>query len=62
MENDLARAQRYRALAVQMRENSEGEFDLTRRNELLSLADQYEQLADKLIRNGEAVRIAARCG
>jgi hypothetical protein len=58
MENDLIRAQRYRALAAQMRE-VKGESDPRRRKELLSIAEQYKQLADKLIANGEAIRIAA---
>ncbi|HEX3653534.1 MAG TPA: hypothetical protein VHU18_12000 [Rhizomicrobium sp.] len=56
MENDLTRAQRYRALALQMREAVEGESNLRRRNEIFSLAEQYERLADKLIGNGEAIR------
>jgi hypothetical protein len=60
MEDDLTRAQRYRALAAQMREVVEGESNLSRRNELLSLAQQYERLADKLIGNGKAIRIAAQ--
>jgi hypothetical protein len=59
MENDLTRAQRYRVLAAQMREAVEGECDLKRRNELLSLAEQYERLADKLIGNGETSRARA---
>ncbi|HEX3946003.1 MAG TPA: hypothetical protein VHW69_18160 [Rhizomicrobium sp.] len=58
MENHLTRAQRYRALAAQMREASESESDLGRRKELMSLAEQYEHLADKLIGTG-AIRTAA---
>jgi hypothetical protein len=59
MQDDLTRAQRYRALAAQMREAADGESDLSRGNELLGLADQYDRLADKLIGNGEAVRSQA---
>jgi len=49
MENDLTRAQHYRALAMQMRENANNETDDERRKELLDLAIQYQRLADKLI-------------
>lgn len=49
MENDLTRAQRYRALAAQMRETATNETDEKRRQELLDLAAQYQRLADKLI-------------
>jgi hypothetical protein len=59
MQDDLTRAQRYRALAAQMWEAAEGESDPTRRRELLSLADQYECLANKLIGKGEAIRSRA---
>jgi hypothetical protein len=59
MQDDLTRAQRYLALAAQMWEAAEGESDPTRRRELLSLADQYERLANKLIGKGEAVRSQA---
>ena len=49
MEDDLTRAQHYRALAAQMHENAAGEKDQARRQELLDLATQYERLADKLV-------------
>ena len=49
MENDLTRAQHYRALATQMRETATNEPDEKRRQELLDLAAQYQRLADKLI-------------
>jgi hypothetical protein len=41
-------------------ETSQGEFDPKRRNELMSLAEQYEHLADKLIGNGSASRAPAQ--
>ncbi len=56
MQDDLTRAQRYRALAAQMSEAAEGEFDRGRRGQLLGLAEQYGRLADKLIGKGEAKR------
>lgn len=49
MENNLTRAQHYRALATQMRETATNEIDEKRRQELLDLAAQYQRLADKLI-------------
>ncbi|HTT84935.1 MAG TPA: hypothetical protein VMF67_15775 [Rhizomicrobium sp.] len=49
MQDELERAQHYRALEVQMRETAKQEPDAARRTDLLSLADQYSRLADKLI-------------
>ena len=49
MEDELTRAQHYRSLSVQMRENAAIETDQARRKELLDLATQYERLADKLV-------------
>jgi hypothetical protein len=49
MESDYTRAQHYIALAKQMREVARGERDARRKNELLSLADQYDHLAKKLV-------------
>ena len=49
MQDDLSRAQHYRALAMQMRDSAQSEFDERRRQELLDIANQYEKLADKLV-------------
>jgi hypothetical protein len=49
MEDELIRAQRYRALAAQMHENAAKETDAARRKELSDLAAQYHRLADKLV-------------
>jgi pyruvate-formate lyase len=49
MQDDLSRAQHYRALASQMRDAAETEADGKRRQELLEIANQYEHLADKLV-------------
>ena len=49
MQDDLTRAQHYRALAAQMRESAQSEEDQRRRQELLDIANQYENLADKLV-------------
>jgi hypothetical protein len=49
MENELTRAQHYRALAAQMHENAAKETDEARRRELLDLAGQYARLADRLV-------------
>lgn len=49
MQDELSRAQHYRALAQQMRAAAEAEADAQRRQELLDVATQYENLADKLI-------------
>jgi pyruvate-formate lyase len=49
MQDDLTRAQHYRALATQMRESAQSEEDQRRRQELLEIANQYENLADKLV-------------
>ena len=49
MQDDLSRAQHYRALATQMRDSAQSETDERRRQELLDIANQYEKLADKLV-------------
>jgi len=49
MQDDLSRAQHYRALATQMRGAAQSELDEKRRKELIDIANQYEHLADKLI-------------
>ena len=49
MQDDLSRAQHYRALARQMRESAGAEADEKRRREIIDLANQYEHLADKLV-------------
>jgi hypothetical protein len=49
MQDDLSRAQHYRALANQMRDAAQSEGDEKRRKELLDIANQYENLADKLV-------------
>ena len=49
MQDDLSRAQHYRALATQMRDSAQSETDRVRRQELLDIANQYENLADKLV-------------
>ena len=49
MQDHLTRAQRYRVLATRMRKAADGEPDLNRRGELLSLAEQYGDLADRLV-------------
>ena len=49
MQDDLTRAQHYRALASQMRDSAQSELDQKRREELLEIAGQYENLADKLV-------------
>ena len=49
MQDDLTRAQHYRALATQMRESAQSEKDQRRRQELFDIANQYENLADKLV-------------
>ncbi|HEY3778281.1 MAG TPA: hypothetical protein VGL35_09495 [Rhizomicrobium sp.] len=49
MQDDLSRAQHYRALAQQMRDTALREAELKRRQELVELANQYERLADKLV-------------
>ena len=49
MEDDLTRAQHYRALAGQMRETAAKESNEDRKQELLDLAEQYGRLADKLV-------------
>ena len=54
MQDDLSRAQHYRALATQMRDSAQSEMDERRRQELLEIASQYENLADKLV--GKHVR------
>lgn len=49
MQDDLSRAQHYRTLAMQMRDSAQSETDERRRQELLEIATQYENLADKLV-------------
>lgn len=49
MQDELSRAQHYRALAQQMRTAAQAETDAARQRELLEVAAQYENLADKLI-------------
>lgn len=49
MQDDLTRAQHYRTLAMQMRDSAQSEADEKRRKELLDIANQYENLADKLV-------------
>ena len=49
LQNELARAQHYRALEKQLRETAGKEPDEARRVELVGLAEQYSRLADKLI-------------
>lgn len=49
MQDDLSRAQHYRALATQMRDSAQSEIDEKRRQELVDIANQYEKLADKLV-------------
>jgi hypothetical protein len=49
MQDELARAQHYRALALRLRDMTLEEPDAARRKELLDLAAQYEILADKLV-------------
>jgi hypothetical protein len=49
MQDDLTRAQHYRALFEQLRTTAEHEPDETRRKELLELARQYERLAERLV-------------
>lgn len=49
MQDDLTRAQHYRALATQMRDSAQSETDQARRQELIEIANQYEKLADRLV-------------
>jgi len=49
MQDDLTRAQHYRGLATQMRDSAQSEQDRKRRQELLDIANQYENLADRLV-------------
>jgi hypothetical protein len=49
MQDELTRAQHYRALATQMRDTARSESDEKRRQELIDIANQYEQLAHKLV-------------
>lgn len=49
MQDELSRAQHYRTMAQQMRDTAHGEPDTKRRHELLDLAAQYENLANKLV-------------
>ena len=49
MQDDLTREQHSRSLALQIRDTAEAETDQLRRRELLDLASQYENLAEKLV-------------
>jgi hypothetical protein len=49
LEDELSRAQHYRALAAQMQQSALEEKDAVRRNELLDLSRQYKRLAEKLV-------------
>lgn len=49
MQDELTRAQHYRALATQMRDSAQSEMDEKRRKELVDIANQYEKLADRLV-------------
>ena len=49
MQDDLTRAQRYRALAQEMEKLWRAEQDEKRRAELLGLVGEYRRLADRLI-------------
>jgi hypothetical protein len=49
VQDDLSRAQHYRALATQMRDAAQSEADEKRRQELIDIANQYEHLADRLV-------------
>lgn len=51
MQDDLSRAQHYRAMVLQMRDTAQAEDDPKRRQELGELANQYEHLADKIVGN-----------
>ncbi|MGH6888437.1 MAG: hypothetical protein ACREHF_04450 [Rhizomicrobium sp.] len=51
MQDDLTRAQHYRALALQMHDAAVNEADPKRRQDLIDLANQYEHVADKLVGN-----------
>lgn len=51
MQDELTRAQHYRALATQMRDSAQSEMDEKRRQELVDIANQYDKLADKLVGN-----------
>ena len=52
MQDDLIRAQHYRALATQMRSSAEQEQDAKRKRDLEDVAEQYTRLAEKLIARG----------
>ena len=49
MQDNLTKAQHYRALEKQMRDSAGQEQDQKRRKELIELADQYRRLANKLV-------------
>jgi hypothetical protein len=48
MEDEVTRAKHYVELAKMMRRVGHDEPDVTRKNELLDLARQYDRLAEKL--------------
>jgi hypothetical protein len=49
MEDNLTKAQRYRALAAEMENLARAETDKRLSGELAGLANQYRQLAEKLV-------------
>jgi hypothetical protein len=49
LEDNLTRAQHYRALSAQLHETAKIEPGEKRRRDLTDLAEQYGRLADKLI-------------
>jgi hypothetical protein len=53
MQDELSKAQHYRAMEKQMRASAEQEPDEKRRKELTDVADQYRRLADKLLSRRE---------
>ena len=50
MDDDITRAQHYRALAAQMRDFATIEPEMERKAELEKLAHSYERIAAKLLR------------
>lgn len=50
-DDDLSRAQHYRQLAEQFRHAAKNEPHERKHQELLDLAEQYDKLAEKLIRS-----------
>ena len=58
MDTSLMRAQRYRALALQLRATAENEADEMRRGDLLELANQYDGLAVNLVKKQTGITSA----